>query len=62
MSAEIINLRQVRKQRQKDKKAASADENRARHGLTKAERTRQDEEAEKRRRELEGHRLEQPDD
>ncbi|AXS41308.1 DUF4169 family protein [Breoghania sp. L-A4] len=62
MSAEIINLRQVRKQRQRDSEAASADENRVRHGLTKAERTRQEEEASKRLRDIEGHRLEHPED
>lgn len=39
MSAEIINLRQVRKQRERERKAAEAAENRTRFGRTKAERT-----------------------
>ena len=39
MSAEIINLRQVRKQRERERKAAEAEENRVRFGRTKAERT-----------------------
>lgn len=38
MSAEIINLRQVRKQRAREQKAAEAAENRTRSGRTKAER------------------------
>jgi hypothetical protein len=38
MSAEIINLRQFRKQRARDEKAAEAAENRSRFGRTKAER------------------------
>lgn len=39
MSAEIINLRQVRKQHERERKAAEAEENRIRFGRTKAERT-----------------------
>lgn len=34
--AEIVNLRQVRKVRQRDEKRAAADENAARFGRTKA--------------------------
>ena len=36
--AEIVNLRRVKKQRERDDAAASAQQNRARHGRTKAER------------------------
>ena len=58
MSAEIINLRQVRKQKNRREKEQTADDNRRKHGRTKAER-----EAARRRREeleshVEGHRLE----
>jgi len=38
MTAEIINLRQARKARARAAKDAQADENRARFGLSKAER------------------------
>ena len=62
MSAEIINLRQVRKQRQKDLKTATADENRTRHGLTKAEKARQEHEANKRARDIDDHRLDSPEE
>jgi hypothetical protein len=36
--AEIVNLRRVKKQRERDDAAASAKQNRVRHGRTKAER------------------------
>ena len=38
MSAEIINLRRARKQRERDRKNAEAEQNRARFGRTKVER------------------------
>lgn len=38
MSAEIINLRQFRKQKARAEKDVQANENRAKYGLTKAER------------------------
>lgn len=62
MSAEIINLRQVRKQRQKDQKEAEAEENRARHGLTKAEKSRQQQDADKLARDIDGHLLDGPEE
>lgn len=62
MTAEIINLRQVRKQRQKDKKTSDAEENRIRHGLTKAEKALQKGEAEKQIRDIDGHRLDGPEE
>ncbi|PVB61649.1 DUF4169 family protein [Labrenzia sp. 011] len=49
MSAEIINLRMVRKQKQRQEKDLAADDNRRKFGRTKAER----EAARKRRDELE---------
>ncbi|MEM9632173.1 MAG: DUF4169 family protein [Pseudomonadota bacterium] len=61
MSAEIINLRQVRKQKQRQDKDKAAEDNRRKFGRTKAER----EAARRRRDELEshvdGHRLETDD-
>ena len=61
MSAEIINLRQVRKSKQRRDKERSADNNRRKYGRTKAER-----EAARRRREdlekqVDGHCLEASD-
>lgn len=38
MCAEIINLRQARKQKKRDDNAQQAAQNRVRHGRTKAER------------------------
>lgn len=40
MTAEIINLRQVRKRRAREARAAEAAENRTRFGRTRGERTR----------------------
>ncbi|MCX2721903.1 DUF4169 family protein [Roseibium salinum] len=51
MSAEIINLRTVRKQKQRQDKQKSAEDNRLKFGRTKAER----EAARRRRDELESH-------
>lgn len=39
MCAEIVNLRQVRKRMKRETSAQTADENRARHGRTKAQKT-----------------------
>lgn len=54
MTADIVNLRRFRKQKQRAQKAADADANRARHGLSKAERTVLQAEQEQRRRALDG--------
>lgn len=62
MSAEIINLRQARKQRQKQRKEAAAGENRVRHGLTKAEKAKRSLEADKQARDIDGHRLDGSDE
>ncbi|RED49702.1 uncharacterized protein DUF4169 [Aestuariispira insulae] len=56
--AEIINLRQARKQQKRRKKEGQAEENRARFGRTKAEKTKETQEAERIRRELDGKKRE----
>lgn len=55
MSAEIINLRQARKQRERNEKDARAAENRARFGRTKAERALEDDAQARAARTLDGH-------
>jgi hypothetical protein len=62
MTAEIINLRQVRKQREREAKDAEAAGNRARFGRTRAERERDEIGEEKTRQHLDGHRLENGSD
>lgn len=61
MSAEIVNLRQVRKQKKRTDREKQAEDNRRKFGRTKAER-----EAARRRREdlekqVDGHRLSSSD-
>ncbi|MDB6452123.1 DUF4169 family protein [Falsirhodobacter sp. 20TX0035] len=56
----IVNLRAVRKTRERDAKRAQGDTNAAKFGLTKAERHRQTAEAEKARRDLDGHKTDRP--
>jgi hypothetical protein len=56
--AEIVNLRQARKAKQRAEHAAEAQANRARHGATKAERRTIRDEAERRQRTLDGARRE----
>lgn len=56
--AEIVNLRQARKARQRAQSAAQADANRARHRLSKAERRLVQDEAERTARTLDGARRE----
>lgn len=58
MTAEIINLRQVRKRREREAKAAEAESNRARFGRTRAERERDEIGEARTRQHLDGHRLE----
>ncbi len=62
MSAEIINLRQARKQKNRQEKDRAAEDNRRKFGRSKTER----EAARKNRSDLErqvdGHRLTNPDD
>lgn len=58
MSAEIINLRQARKQRERDEKDARAAENRARFGRSKANRALEDDAQARAARSLDGHQRE----
>ena len=55
--AEIINLRQARKRRARDEKAAKAEENRVRFGRTKGERRKTKDDGEKAARDLDGKKL-----
>lgn len=58
--ADIVNLRQFRKQKARADGAAKAEENRALHGRTKAEKLRDRVDAERSARFIDGHRLEAP--
>jgi hypothetical protein len=55
MSAEIINLRQARKQRARAEKAARGAENRARFGRSKLERERKEQSHARAEQALDGH-------
>ena len=57
--AEVVNLRQAKKQAARKAARAKGDENAAKFGLTKAERQLQKAQAEKAARDLDGHRREQ---
>lgn len=56
--AEIVNLRQVRKRKARSEKERQADQNRALHGRSKTERTRDLRLAQSTERFIEGHRRE----
>jgi hypothetical protein len=58
--AEIVNLRQARKQKARAEKAAKASENRVAFGLTKAERKLTDAAKDLSLRRLEGHKRDEP--
>ena len=60
MTAEVVNLRRVRKAKARDERAAEADANRARHGRTRAERDGHAVAAERLTRVLDNHRLDTP--
>lgn len=62
MTADLVNLRQVRKQKKRALDEAKAADNRARHGQSKAEKTLRSKQTELASRQLEGHRLERPED
>ncbi|HOV03317.1 MAG TPA: DUF4169 family protein [Hyphomicrobiales bacterium] len=62
MSGEIVNLRQFRKGKARADKAASAAENRAKHGRSKAEKTLEAARDTLAGRRHEGHRRDRPDD
>ena len=57
MSAEIINLRQVRKQRARDEKAKQAAENRSLFGRSKAERALEEQSLARAEKVLDSHQL-----
>jgi len=61
MAADIVNLRSVRKEKARAERKAEAAENRAKFGRTKAEKKAEAGEAERRARQLEGHRREPGD-
>lgn len=58
MTAEIINLRQVRKQREREARAAEAAENRVRFGRTRGERERDEVSEAQKKLLVDNHRLE----
>lgn len=62
MTAKIINLKQVRKARERREDEARADANRAKFGRTRAEREAHDAERRRDEQTIEGHRLSKPDD
>jgi hypothetical protein len=55
---DVINLQRIRKRAAKQREDERATANRALHGRTKAERLLEASEAEKRRRELDAHKIE----
>jgi hypothetical protein len=59
---EVVNLRQVRKQKARTEKERLASENRALHGRSKAERERDRLTSEKAEKFVASHRREKPDD
>lgn len=59
---ELINLREVRKRRDRAAREVEAAANRSRFGRTKADRAKEDTAAERARHDLDGKRLETPDD
>lgn len=59
--AEIVNLRNVRKQKARKAKAVQADQNRALFGRTKAEKLRQSAEKSASERHLAGHKKDGPE-
>ncbi len=58
--AEIINLNKVKKQRAKANKTAKADENRKKHGLSKAQKSKNESERDDVEKKLDGLRLYRP--
>ena len=62
MSAEIVNLRRVRKAKQRAEKDAESATNRAVHGRTKTEREAEASTRERAERGLDGHRLQSAND
>ncbi|MEI5678006.1 MULTISPECIES: DUF4169 family protein [unclassified Mesorhizobium] len=59
--AEIVNLRQVRKQKTRTEKERVAEQNRVLHGRTKAEKAEAKQSSEKAVRFIDGHKRQRPD-
>lgn len=59
---DIVNLRTVRKQRERATREAEAAANRSRFGRTKGQKRQDADDAARARRDLDGKRLERPDD
>jgi hypothetical protein len=57
----VVNLRQARKRRDREREAAAAAENRIVFGMTKAERRKVEAERAKTERALDSHKLDHPD-
>lgn len=57
---DVINLRQERKRRARDAKAAEAAENRVKHGLTKGEKSKNKLESDRAAQQLDDHRKDDP--
>lgn len=55
--AELINLRQARKKRERLARETRAEQNRAKHGVSKKERSTQEAEAARMRREFDGKKI-----
>ena len=56
--SKIVNLNRARKERARTEKRAQGDANAARHGQSKAQKAKARAEADKARRDLDGHKLE----
>ena len=59
---DVVNLRRARKNRDRQREEANAAQNRVAFGMTKAQRRQLDNEREKSERNLDGHRLIDPDE
>ena len=62
MNDNVVNLRQVRKQKARALKAARADENRRKFGRSKADKQRDGDERDRAARHLDGHELQRDRD
>ncbi len=59
--AKIVSLKTVRKQKSRQEKRQAGDENAARHGMSKAQKSLDSARADKARRDLDAHRKDDPD-
>jgi len=57
---DLVNLRQVRKRKQRDEKTRKAEQNRALHGRTRGERTLTEQERKNADKQHDGHKREKP--